>query len=86
LIAPLYTVSAGMGTLFGIKAFAAAILGGIGNPRGVMLAGLILGVAEAMITATLGSSWTQIVSFAFVIATLAWRPHGLFGRGALKKV
>lgn len=86
LIAPLYTVSAGMGTLFGIKAFAAAILGGIGNPWGVMLAGVILGLAEALITATLGSTWTQMLSFALVIAALAWRPYGLFGRAALKKV
>jgi branched-chain amino acid transport system permease protein len=86
LIAPLYTISAGMGTLFGIKAFAAAILGGIGNPRGVMLAGVILGVAESLITAGIGSTYTQMLSFALVIAALAWRPHGLFGRAAVKKV
>jgi branched-chain amino acid transport system permease protein len=86
LIAPLYTISAGMGTLFGIKAFVAAILGGIGNPWGVMLAGVILGLVEASLTAAFGSTYTQILSFAFVILALAWRPHGLFGRGALKKV
>jgi branched-chain amino acid transport system permease protein len=70
VIAPLYTISAGMGTLFGIKAFAAAILGGIGNPRGVMTAGVLLGLAEALIIAIVGSSWTQILAFALVIAAL----------------
>ena len=86
LIAPLYTVSAGMGTLFGIKAYAAAILGGLGNPWGVMLAGVMLGTAESVITAGFGSTWTQMLSFALVIVALAWRPHGLFGRAAVKKV
>lgn len=86
LIAPLYTISAGMGTLFGIKAFVAAILGGIANPWGVMLAGVILGLVEASLTAALGSTYTQMLSFAFVIAALAWRPYGLFGRAALKKI
>jgi len=86
LIAPLYTVSAGMGTLFGIKAYAAAILGGLGNPWGVMLAGVLLGVTESVITAGFGSTWTQMMSFALVIVALAWRPDGLFGRAAVKKV
>ena len=86
LIAPLYTVSAGMGTLFGIKAFAAAILGGLGNPWGVMLAGVLLGVAESVITAGFGSTYTQMLTFALVIVALAFRPQGLFGLAAVKKV
>jgi branched-chain amino acid transport system permease protein len=86
LIAPLFTVSASMGTLFGIKAFAVAILGGIGNPWGVMVAGLIYGGAEALITAAFGSTYTQILTFALVIVALALRPDGLFGRASVKKV
>ena len=74
LVAPLFTVSSTMGTLFGIKAFAVAILGGIESPWGVVLAGLIYGVVEATITALLGSTYTQIVSFALVILALAVRP------------
>ncbi len=86
LIAPLFTISSTMGTLFGIKAFAVAILGGIGNAWGVMLAGLIYGLAEALITALLGSTYTQILTFGLVILALAVRPHGLFGRAGVQKV
>jgi branched-chain amino acid transport system permease protein len=86
LIAPLFTVSASMGTLFGIKAFAVAILGGISNPWGVMVAGLVYGLAEALITALLGSTYTQILTFSLVILMLAVRPHGLFGLAGVKKV
>ena len=86
LIAPLFNISAEMGTLFGIKAFAVAILGGIMSPWGVMLAGLIYGTAEALITALFGSAYTQIAAFTLVIVALAIRPDGLFGRAAVKKV
>ncbi|HSW18580.1 MAG TPA: branched-chain amino acid ABC transporter permease [Ramlibacter sp.] len=86
LIAPLFNVNADMGTLFGLKAFAVAILGGIGSPWGVMVAGLLFGMLEALVTATLGSGYTQIVSFSLVIAVLAMRPNGLFGRAGVKKV
>lgn len=86
LIAPLFTISSSMGTLFGIKAFAVAILGGITNAWGVMLAGLIYGMAEALITAIFGSTYTQIATFGLVIVALALRPQGLFGRAEVKKV
>lgn len=86
LVAPLFTISSTMGTLFGIKAFAAAILGGITSAWGVVLAGLIYGVAEALITTFLGSAYTQIVSFALVIVVLAMLPNGLFGRAEPRKV
>src|SRR5215471_11483417 len=86
LVAPLFTVSSTMGTLFGIKAFAVAILGGIGSAWGVVVAGLIYGVAEAFVTACLGSTYTQIVSFSLVIATLTAMPNGLFGRAGVRKV
>ena len=86
LVAPLFTISSTMGTLFGIKAFAVAILGGIGNAWGVVLAGLIYGIVEALITSMLGSTYTQIVTFALVIVALVVRPSGLFGRAEVKKV
>jgi branched-chain amino acid transport system permease protein len=86
LIAPLYNVNADMGTVFGLKAFAVAILGGITSAWGVMLAGLLFGVVEALITALLGSTYTQILSFALVIVVLALMPNGIFGRAEVKKV
>ncbi len=86
LIAPLFNVNADMGTVFGLKAFAVAILGGITSAWGVMLAGLIFGVVEALITSLLGSTYTQILTFALVIVALAILPNGLFGRAEVKKV
>ena len=86
LIAPLFSVHSEMGTLFGLKAFAVAILGGITSAWGVMLAGLIFGVTESLITALLGSAYTQILTFTLVIVALAFMPSGLFGRAGVKKV
>jgi len=86
LIAPLFSVQSDMGTLFGIKAFAAAILGGISSAWGVMLAGILYGLIEAMVTSFAGSSYTQIAAFAVVIAALAIRPNGLLGRARTRKV
>lgn len=86
LIAPLYSVTAEMGTLFGIKAFAVAMVGGIGSAPGVVAAGLAYGLVEALATAFIGSSFTQMVVFAAVILSLAARPNGLFGAAALRKV
>lgn len=86
LIAPLFNVHSDMGTVFGLKAFAVAILGGITSPWGVMIAGLLYGVVEALITALLGSTYTQLLTFALVILALAIVPNGLFGRAEVKKV
>jgi branched-chain amino acid transport system permease protein len=86
LIAPLFNVNADMGTLFGLKAFAVAILGGITSAWGVMFAGLLFGIVEALVTSSLGSGYTQIITFAMVIVVLAVRPNGLFGQKEGKKV
>ncbi|MCC6868848.1 MAG: branched-chain amino acid ABC transporter permease [Burkholderiales bacterium] len=86
MIAPLFLVAADMGTLFGIKAFAVAILGGLGSARGVVIAGFVFGVAEALITSMLGSAYTNILTFVLVIVALAIRPYGLFGSAGVKKV
>ncbi len=86
LVAPLLNVSADMGTLFGIKAFAVAILGGLTNPWGVVAAGLAYGLVEACATTWLGSGSTQIVTFSAVIAALAAAPSGLFARRTASRV
>ena len=66
--------------------FAVASLGGMTSAWGVMIAGLLFGATEALITALLGSGYTQILTFALVIAALALMPNGLFGRADVKKV
>ncbi|HEX6137918.1 MAG TPA: branched-chain amino acid ABC transporter permease [Casimicrobiaceae bacterium] len=86
LIAPLFSVSAEMGTLFGLKAFAVAILGGLNSARGVVLAGFLFGIVEALITSMLGSAYTNILAFLLVIVALAIKPHGLLGQAGVKKV
>jgi branched-chain amino acid transport system permease protein len=86
LVAPLFNVAYDMGTLFGIKAFAVAILGGLTNPWGVVVAGLAYGLVEAFATTWLGSSSTQMVTFAVVIAALALAPSGIFGGKMLARV
>jgi len=75
-----------MGTMFGLKAFAAAIIGGLGSAWGVMLAGLCLGLLEAFATTMLGSVYTQILTFAAIIVILFVLPNGILGRAGVKKV
>jgi len=86
LISPLFSISSTMGTLFGIKAFAVAILGGIGNAWGVVLAGLLYGLMEAGIISAFGSASSQILGFGLVILVLWISPNGLFGRASVRKV
>jgi branched-chain amino acid transport system permease protein len=65
--------------LLGVKAFTAAVLGGIGNLRGALLGGLLLGVAENWGSAIFGSQWIDVSSFALLVLILLVRPSGLLG-------
>lgn len=75
-----------MGFMAGLKAFAAAVLGGIGSLPGALLGGLIVGVSESMAAAFLGSTYRDSVAFIILIIVLIVRPHGLFGRKGITKV
>ena len=75
-----------MGGLLGLKAFVAAVLGGIGNIPGAMLGGYILGVAESLTTAMGGSTITDAVVFGILIIVLLVKPSGLLGRNVREKV
>ncbi len=86
LIAPIYHVSAGMGTLLGLKAFATAIIGGLNNPWGIAIAGVLYGIGESLAAGYFGGSYREIIGFALVILTLTLRPNGLFGSDLIKKV
>jgi branched-chain amino acid transport system permease protein len=67
------------GFLLGIKAFVAAVLGGIGNLRGALLGGLILGLAENYGQTLFGGGWRDVVAFALLIVVLMFRPTGILG-------
>ncbi|MEA4924539.1 MAG: branched-chain amino acid ABC transporter permease [Syntrophomonadaceae bacterium] len=75
-----------MGTMAGMKAFAAAVLGGIGSVPGAMIGGLSLGVMEIMGVAYLSSSYKDAIAFAILILVLIIRPQGLLGQRTSKKV
>ncbi len=67
------------GFILGVKAFTAAVLGGIGNLRGALLGGLVLGVAENWGSAVVGTQWKDVVAFVLLIVILLFRPTGLLG-------
>ncbi len=75
-----------LGLLPGIKAFVAAVFGGIGNVQGAMVGGLILGLAEEYVAGYLLSSYRDGIAFALLILVLLLRPEGLFGRVRAEKV
>jgi branched-chain amino acid transport system permease protein len=68
-----------MGFLPGIKAFAAAVLGGIGNVRGAMLGGIVLGVVEGLAAPVFGSQWVDVTAFVILVLVLMFRPTGILG-------
>jgi branched-chain amino acid transport system permease protein len=81
LVGLLYTqVDFAFGFFIGIKAFTAAVIGGIGNIRGALLGGLVLGVAEAVATGFLSSTYRDVITFALLVGVLLVRPAGLLGR------
>lgn len=75
-----------MGLYVGLKAFVAAVIGGIGNVPGAMLGGLLLGLVEEFVVGYSSSSLRDAVAFGFLILVLLIRPQGLFGRAPLEKL
>ncbi|RNL65485.1 branched-chain amino acid ABC transporter permease [Nocardioides marmoriginsengisoli] len=67
------------GFILGVKAFTAAVMGGIGNLRGALLGGLILGMMEAWGSAVFGSEWKDVTAFVLLVLILLVRPSGLLG-------
>ncbi|MCO6011621.1 branched-chain amino acid ABC transporter permease [Actinoallomurus purpureus] len=68
-----------VGFLLGIKAFTAAVLGGIGNLRGALVGGIVLGLIEMYGAAVFGSQWQDVVAFSVLVLVLMFRPTGLLG-------
>jgi branched-chain amino acid transport system permease protein len=75
-----------MGWVYGLKAFTAAIMGGIGNIPGAMVGGLLLGVIEALGSAYISIAWKDAIAFCVLIVILIARPTGLLGERVAEKV
>ncbi len=74
------------GFIIGIKAFTAAVLGGIGSLPGAMLGGLMLGVAEAQFSGMVNTDYKDVFAFSLLVMILIFRPQGLLGRPQIAKV
>jgi branched-chain amino acid transport system permease protein len=75
-----------MGILYGLKAFVAAVLGGIGNIPGAVLGGLLIGTSEVMVVGYLSSTYRDAIAFGILILVLLLRPQGILGRVQKEKV
>ena len=75
-----------MGFLAGMKAFTAAVLGGIGSLPGAMLGGLLIGVIEALWSGYVSVEYKDVAAFVILILILIVRPNGLLGRPEIEKV
>jgi branched-chain amino acid transport system permease protein len=80
------TIQPYMGFGAGLKAFTAAVVGGIGNIQGAMLGGMIIGVAETLTIGYLSSTFQNLIVFAVLILFMLFRPSGILGSPALQKV
>jgi branched-chain amino acid transport system permease protein len=86
LIGPLYFVSFDMGDMIGLKAFSAAVFGGINSIPGTILGGVIIGLLENLAGGYISSSYKDLVAFIILLLTLVVRPNGLLGRATPVKV
>jgi branched-chain amino acid transport system permease protein len=75
-----------MGMMIGLKAFVAAVLGGIGSIPGAVLGGIIMGLSEEMVVAYLSSTYRDALAFGLLIVILLFKPSGLLGRHQVEKV
>jgi branched-chain amino acid transport system permease protein len=75
-----------MGIMYGLKAFVAAVLGGIGNIPGAVLGGLLIGTSEVMVVGYLSSTYRDAIAFGILILVLILRPQGILGRVQKEKV
>jgi branched-chain amino acid transport system permease protein len=75
-----------MGIMSGLKAFVAAVLGGIGNVPGALIGGLIIGIAEVFTVGYLSPTYRDAIAFAILIGILLFRPQGILGRVEKEKV
>ena len=86
LVAPITYTSYDAGIMLGLKGFAAAILGGMGNPMGAVAGGLLLGLVESLAAGLISSGYKDAIAFVILLLVLFLRPSGLFGRATAERV
>ena len=75
-----------MGVMYGLKEFVAAVVGGIGIIPGAMLGGMLMGLAETLVTGFISSTWRDAIAFSLLIVILLIKPSGIFGTSSRTKV
>lgn len=86
LVGPVTLVSATMGTVIGVKAYAVSIIGGLESGWGVVLGGVIIGLSESLTARFISSGYKDIPGFVLLILVLLVKPSGIFGRASIRKV
>jgi branched-chain amino acid transport system permease protein len=86
IITPVTLTIYDVGTMLGLKGFAAAVIGGLGNTFGGIAGGLVLGLLEAYAGGLIASEAKDVVAFVVLLALLYVRPNGLFARGESRRV
>jgi branched-chain amino acid transport system permease protein len=86
ILAPITLTAYDAGILLGVKGFAACILGGLGNPFGAVVGGILLGILESLGAGFVSSGYKDAVAFVIMLALLFWRPSGLFGASRAERV
>ncbi len=86
IIAPISFVQYDMGLMFGLKGFAACVVGGFGNNNGALVGGLIIGVAESLSAGYISSSYKDLIAFLIMILVLFVKPSGLFSSKDIERI
>lgn len=86
LLTPITSTNYEVGIMLGLKGFAAAIIGGLSNPFGAVLGGLILGIMEALVAGYMSSEYKDAVAFIIMLAILFFRPGGIFSNLKAQRV
>ncbi|CCF19786.1 Inner-membrane translocator [Pseudorhizobium banfieldiae] len=86
LATPITLTAYSVGIGFALKGFAGAMLGGMGNPKGALVGGFLIGLIEALTAGYLSSQYKDAAAFIVILLVLFFLPHGLFGRQATQRV
>lgn len=86
LVTPITLTSYDIGMTMALKGFAAAMLGGMGNPKGALVGGIALGILEAMTAGYISSQYKDAAAFIMILAVLFFMPQGLFGSKQMERV